>query len=387
MALAVLLGGCGGAAVFALSYKATGVSPMTAYHVGRLFGSLNNNPAIYQTGLHKTEGLIVCGFFGLVTLVLLAVGVSHNWRALGQSWNLVMTVLPVLFYLLVIPHANEIRDFCILGAPFVLLHAGTGLSRMLAWASGPAGSRRTAARVGFAAFVLLYVAPPYISMRDGPRTLTGRLYSPVFWRQWQGRTLGMIAQIRGLVDGVQPGQNVLVISSQFEPDRYLHLRLLQDGFRLQPALQGDGNCGSVETFSRDGRTVVSVRTENPYGMFHGAHTGDYLESMQIADSLHCVAAQLFDRTYFFSVGPSGEAYWPSLLGEDLSIPRHFALPILHRATYGFFRSTPLSPMEVNRLDSAARESEESLRAAAPVGANSSQDFHAHVGTHFWSPAR
>ncbi len=203
----------------------TGVSLLQTYQVSHLFSEVNNNPTIYQTGLAKTRELIFFGFFGLVTLPLLVIESWTNYRTHSTRWNIAMTLVPVLFYFALIPHANEIRDFCIMGSPFVLLQAATGLQRLLAVAEAPASPYRWIAISVFGIFVLLFVAPPYLSMRDGPRALTGRIYSPIFWRQWQGRTIGMKGKIHGLVNQVVPGQRILVISSQFEPDRYLHLRL------------------------------------------------------------------------------------------------------------------------------------------------------------------
>ncbi len=382
MGLACLYAAAGAMVIFAISYAVTSVSLLTAFHVGQLFSRINNNPAIYQTGLAKTRELIFFGFFGLVTLPLLAIGAWENFKLRPRRWNVVMTLLPVLFYAAVIPHANEIRDFCIMGAPFVLLQAGTGLRRLLASAEGPAGARRWGALLVFAAFALVFIAPPYLSMRDGPRALTGRLYTPIFWRQWQGRTLGMIDQIHGLVNGVEPGQSMLVISSQFEPDRYLHLRLLQEGFQLDRAAGAGGDCQSIETFRKHGRVVTTIRTENPYGIFTGATMGNYLEALQIVDSLQCLRGVHFDRSYFFSIGQQGELYWPALGAAEVRIPARFPLPILHTASYGFFGSTPLSPADVERLDAAARQSLATLATASPL---TYADFHSRVGHRYWSP--
>ena len=373
----------GAAMVFAASQWATGISLLTAYRVGHLFSIINNNPAIYQTGLPKTMALIFFGFFGLIALPLIVLGAWRNWKLRGREWSLVMTLLPIVFYALVIPHANEIRDFCLMGAPFVVLQAGTGLEHLLRLAEGVAGPRRWGAWALLTAFALVFLAPPYLSMRDGPRALTGWLYAPVFWRQWQGRTLGMIGEIRGLVDDVQPGQSVLVISSQFEPDRYLHLRLLQDGFQIQSA--GAGGCRSLETFKRDGRTVVDLRTENPYGLIHGEHGGEYVEALQIVDALGCVAPGSFTRAYFFSIGQSGELYWPGLQGPERNIPERFPLPILHRASYGFFGDQRLSPGDLERLDAAAKASLASLAPQQMGSALDDRQFQALVQPKEWVP--
>ncbi len=378
-AIAFAVGGA--AVVFAISYKVAGVSLVQSYEVGRFFSVLNNNPAIYQTGLAKTRELIFFGFFGLISLPLIAAGAWENFKEKGRAWSVVMTLLPVLFYAVVIPHANEIRDFCIMGSPFVLLHAGTGLRLLVANIEGQ-GRRSWVGVASIAFFALVLFAPPYISMRDGPRVLIGRAYSPMFWRQWQGRTLGMIDQIHDLVDEVKPGESMLVISSQFEPDRYLHLRLLQEGFRIE-RVSGEASCQSIETFSRDGRTVVSVRTENPYGMFH--LSSNYLESLQIVDSLQCLGGRSFEQRYFFSIGQPEEPYWPGLSGRDVEIPTRFPLRILHKASYGFFGESPLSLEDLNRLKSLAASSVAAHTPESQAVVPDEPSFRRSVGHHYWTP--
>lgn len=382
IALAVSCAVAGAAVVFAVSYKVTGVSLVQSYEVGRFFSALNNNPAIYQTGLMKTQELIFFGFFGLITLPLLAIGAWENFKMHGRAWSVVLTVLPLLFYAAVIPHANEIRDFCIMGSPFVLLHAGTGLQCLTRGLRNREGTRKSWAVALAALFLLVLVAPPYISMRDGPRTLTGRLYAPVFWRQWQGRTLGMIDQIRSLVDGVEPGRPMLIISSQFEPERYLHLRLLQDGYALDSIADAPEKCRSIERFHLGAKVVVAVRTENPYGIVRGPDSGNRLESEQIADSLNCLREQKFGAEYFFSIGQSGEPYWPGLSGEEVPIPRRFLLPILHKATYGFFGEALLSAKDMARLESTASLVQGQREPGIEFG---SEEFRKAVGHRFWWP--
>ncbi len=383
--LGVVFALLGAAAVFAMSQWVTGVSLVQSYEVGRFFSAVNNNPTIYQTGLRKTEGLIFFGFFGLITLPLLGIGARLNSKRHRRSWSVVMTLLPVLFYAAVIPHANEIRDFCIMGAPFVVLHGATGVVWLVESAQGRGGVRKLWALALFVWFALVLLAPPYISMRDGPRALTGRLYTPIFWRQWQGRTLGMIDQIHALVDEVRPGQTMLAISSQFEPERYLHLRLLQEGFKIDQVPIGNAKCRSIERFQRDGRTVVSVRTENPYGIIPDGDNGHRLESEQVVDSLACLGAESFGQRYFFSIGESGKPYWRGLSGDEVEIPRHFPLRILHRASYGFFRSVPLTAQDVRKLNDAADGSLNAGHAAQQSMAFGGVAFEKLIDHRYWWP--
>ncbi len=383
MALALVLASAGAAAVL-LAASSHGISLATAWKVGRLFSTMNNNPEIYQTGLLKTRALIFFGFFGFITFPLLLVNAWRSWPQRGWEWGLVMTLLPSCFYLLVISRANEIRDFCLLAAPFVVLHGAGGFAWLRSHLCERRATHRRLAWALLAWFILVLFAPPYISMRDGPRTLIGRVYSPVFWRQWQGRTLTMLDQIRALTGKVQGTETMLVLTSQFEPERYLHLSLLQDGFTLAPVTLADPRCRSIEIFRDGTRTVIDVRTENPYGMVHGKAAGAEIGEMQLDASLQCLRSVPFTRAYFFSIGDSGDQYGPGLDGEERPIPAHFPLPILHRASYGFFRSTPLSLPDVTLLDAATQRS---LRQAEQDHHPSPDliDFFRHVQSRFWVP--
>ena len=382
MAFALVLAAVGAAAVL-YAASSHGLSLTTAWKVARLFSFMNNNPEIYQTGLLKTRALIFFGFFGLISLPLVILNAWRSWAQRGWEWGFVMTLLPACFYLLVISRANEIRDFCLLAAPFVVLHGACGWEWLRKSLLKQHSNRRWAAGTLLAFFALVLLAPPYISMRDGPRTLVGRAYSPVFWRQWQGRTTTMIHQIDTLIDNVQPTQTMLVLTSQFEPERYLHLSLLQDGFTLGKTSSSDSPCRSIEVFRKGTRAVFDLRTDNPYGLVHGASASTVIGEMQLDASLQCLRSISFTRAYFFSLGDSGKQYDPALHGEERPIPDHFFLPILHKASTGFFSSTPLSPTDVTLLDAASQRQVRQWQEGH--SSPDLTDFFHHVQPRFWVP--
>ena len=131
--------------------------------------------------------------------------------------------------------------------------------------------------------------------------------------------------------------------------------------------------------------MVSVRTENPYGLIPGEESGHRLESEQIVDSLACLGAESFRERHFFSIGQSGEAYWPGLGGEEVEIPRRFPLRILHRASYGFLGDIALSAADVARLDAAARESLARSGKVAGTPEFGDAGFARLVDHRFWRP--
>ncbi len=119
---------------------------------------------------------------------------------------------------------------------------------------------------------------------------------------------------------------------------------------------------------KDGRTVVSIRTENPYGMIAGTQMSDYLADLQVVTSPRCLRGQRFDRNYIFSIGRSGDIYSATLSGRETGIPEHFPFRILHTASYGFFGDTALPSADVERLGVVAQQSMAriALSSAEPV---------------------
>jgi hypothetical protein len=381
-ALAILYGLCGATVIFLLSAHFTGVSLPLAFRVGRSF-SAANGAAIYGAGLHRTA-LTALGFFGLITAVCLPIGVWENVRRKPVSWSIILALMPGLFYLVFLPKANEIRDFSLLAAPFVLLHGATGLRRLLEAARQSTGATVWAARAVLLFFLFVLFAPPAVISKDGPRTIVGRAYSPVFWRQWQARTSAAQHSLIDYVDSVHPGQHVLVVQSFYEPDRYLHLALLQKGFQILPA-SGEAGCSSIETYARQGTMVVNLRTEDPYGIVGGGAIDQELAAMQFLSSLQCLRGQPFGRITHTQWGLFGFRLWPDDIGDLIPVPSP-AWPIkaLHGTSFPQLRISEWSPADLSRAEASASDmlAHQNVKISSVP---SSSAFHEKMQNRLWKP--
>lgn len=353
IAKAVLYAGLGAAVIFVLNRWATGVGLPLALNVGRTFSAANASD-LYAPGLRRTADIAV-GFFGLITLPCILVGLWENARRHPVRWSMVMGLLPGLFYLAFLPKANEIRDFMLLGVPFVVLHGATGLRRILqAAAAGPAPST-WAARLVLLFFALVASGPPWVISKDGPRTMMGRVYAPVFWWQWQARNAQAQLRIDQFVSSLRPGSRVLALESFFEPDRYLHLALLQRGFQIAP-VQDPTHCGSVEVYTNGAATVVNLRSEVPYGLINAGRTDDQVAAMQMLASFQCIKGQRFDRIEHLAWGGVGYSFGPDQVTSHITVPApNFPVPAFRRVTYPELQIVDWSAGDLSRAQSQATQ--------------------------------
>ena len=145
IALALLCGLAAAVAVFFVSYKLTGVSLFQAIRVGRFFSAVNSS-GMYNGNLRRSTALAI-GFFGLITIPCVVIGAWGNFREHTRRWSFVMILVPALYYMAAFHKANEIRDFYLLGTPYVLLHGSRGLRRLVALSRFRTGLDARLARV------------------------------------------------------------------------------------------------------------------------------------------------------------------------------------------------------------------------------------------------
>lgn len=385
IAVAVLLGAVGASAVFLLNWRFTGISLLQAIQVGRFFSAVNAN-GVYSSGFKRTV-IIALGFFGFLSLPFLAAGVWSNLKLRAARWSLVMTLVPTIFYLVVLPKANEIRDFCLLGAPYVVLHGGTGLRLLVDSALGkrrlPVPLPTWAARLALLACACVFLSPPVLLRKDGPRPIAGRIWSPIFWRQWQDIRFDAVSRLHGLVDSVRPGERFLIINSHYEPDRTLHLLLLQAGYQLQPARQ-DGDCQSLETLTNGPTSFTLLRTESPYGMIASGKLDKEVSALQVTSSFSCLQGQSFDHQYYLLWG--GDSALPEQTVSEVRIPEpSFRFKVLHGAKFPSLRVIPLDPDAVVRLKAAAAQLERHPLEAGSYQLPSYQEFRQQMRDRYWTP--
>lgn len=299
-------------AVFAVVFALTG---LTLVDVLRVTGSFFPP----KVGI-AFRVLIAALFLGVPGLILLCIGVALNVRqhvfdSRDLRWSLVFLGCPALIGgLAVLRLSTEVRYIYPLLAPFCLMHIGRGLDCLLAALLTPGRTRRIGA-TATAALIVLLAIPPITFVRDGPQSAVGRVWMPLLWYRWQNSVAESLRQIDGIVMAAQAQSQTLVLSTHFNDDFFLKLRMLQSGFEVQPAEDVFTDCrGGFSVYAKPGHRVVHLRTDNQYGLVP-LKEEVVVRSVFIQRALQCAAAWQFDSAYLTFVGRDMRALNPPLNTE------------------------------------------------------------------------
>ncbi len=358
------------AAVFLMSWKVWHVSLLQSIAFGRWFGSFH----IERSSPWLTAIMVALGFFALPSALLLAAGVRHHAASRSRLWNLCLTVYPTLLYLVLMTKAIELRDFLLLGAPFLVLQGGDGLRSLPGLYRVSEPYRRLLLQVALTVCLLTLVAPPIVFVKDGPRTFSGRLWSTPMWWQWQRDTQDSLAACDRLIAQAGAGKPLLAISTHFNPDGYLHLRLIQQGFAVDPRSFGDLPGTLTERYVRGGRSVLHVRTQNPYAVPSSPPYSlpyDYVQHFQLKAALSQTKPTDYDQAFLLTWGKainfqrfiaSTAQFQRSAGPQEIILPADRDIPAWRQATYGSLRVIPLSPQDVQELEIFAAQQVEAAEA-------------------------
>ncbi len=297
LAMLGVLVGAGVLAAFAASYAMSGATVIEALQVGRYFDSIQA-----QFRHYSSMSAVFLLFFGLPNLVLLPLGAWQVLRGAELRRSLVLVGLPLLLLAYMGRSATQTRHFYPLLAPFVVMHGARGLAWIGA-ALATDGMRRRWAALWLAGTAAVWLAPPVLApVADGPRAVVGQVWSPLLWFRWQalvGRTLQSATELAELPD---PIHRIVVVTTSFDPDHFLRLRLWQHGWQPSPAAAAWPGCsGGFEAWRRGGQELDLVRTENPH--LSAREPGAYVEALQIHQAFRCPGLFQDVATYAFDIGP------------------------------------------------------------------------------------
>lgn len=243
-------------------------------------------------------------FIGLGTLPLLILGGWLNFRSLKNQHAyigmLTFIVYPVLLALIA-PKATEVRYIFPLLAPMVGLHVGRGLQWVYQqYISGDARKSRYVIGITVFAILVAVFPPTLLKMRDGPRALLGRLWSPVLWSHWQAsvdESMKRSARLAALLDDQH--LNIL-ISTHYNDEFYLRLRLIEAGFLPEATSKIYSGCNGFSVFKKGDSTVVHIRTDPQYKI--APISVSYNAALQISNTFACSAVQSFGNVYISTFG-------------------------------------------------------------------------------------
>lgn len=290
----------GGLLVFGAAFVSTGVLPTDSFPLAKVFA--------LRTSLAERILVAIC-FVGMPTLLLLLVGAEDRGAPpLGSNdarkWRVVFWLYPILiFFLAIATLASQARYVYPLLTPFIAIQAGAALERIAAglFRSDREGWRARAVAV---AIGLVLIAPPMLlTVRDGPRVATGRLWSPLLWSRWQAAQIRSMQRVRAVVDEIDAAPTTVVLSGHYNDEYFLKLRLLEDGYRPRPVAEVFPDCADgFAVYAKPGHVVADIRTDNQYGIVPWPI--HLVRAAQVRRALDCAALWRADKMIFTAAGAS-----------------------------------------------------------------------------------
>ncbi|KAA5602525.1 hypothetical protein [Blastochloris sulfoviridis] len=270
--VALLAAIAGGAIAWLGPLLLMGVTPLDILKVGKLTLQLWDRQVSYPRHIRE---LVV--FVGLPAGLLATLGVVALIR---QRAFLRLAFLLVPIVVINAAFAGSLwQSRALLGmAPFVVALTAIGLLQLVPqpgtgrvglWARGAAA----------AAIALMLLVPMKPAYDDGPHHLLGRIPGIVDWRDWQDGVAAEVAAIGDIAAANRPGLRV-IISDSWNPDRYLHVALIEAGYRAQRPAEIEPACVAIaESFERDGARVLHVRLFQGFVKYYPALIRERFETM------------------------------------------------------------------------------------------------------------
>jgi hypothetical protein len=308
-------------------------------------------------------------FFGFGTIPFLLVGAWLCFQRMKLEKELfgVLTfvVYPVLLALFT-PKATEMRYIFPLLAPMVALHAGTGLHWVYQKCLSATGKNLRYAR-GVAIFsVLVAVCPPaFLRIHDGPRVMFGRLWSPILWARWQDSVDETMARTKKLVNELDDQQTNILISTHYNDEFYLRLRLMEAGFLPMRASGNYPGCYGFSLLKKGASTVIHIRTDPQYRI--APIDLAYNAGLQLSAALSCESIRPYHSAYLTTFGENEDGISPKVYAisplsfngpltvkfGDLRVNFQPDNPHLRRS-YGMLDFRTLTPKEIMEMQLKAK---------------------------------
>jgi len=299
---------------FGVSAAVNGATLIDSLLIGRYFSYAR------QIGLDLKWNLFALAyFFGLITPLLMFTGLVRD-RQTGINMRrgldaAFFCVYPLLLCVFAIWTGREVRYVFPLLAPVVALHGGRGIEWLMEQARKPAAVRPTMLLTAVAAFtaLTLLVPPAVVSISDGPRMLVGRLWSPVLWWRWQVVVNESLSRIDALARDLDEEPAPLVITTSWNGEFFVHLRLLELGYGSSTAAAVFPGCVGFSVYSRGEHRILHLRLHNEFYLVPYDHTT--YGALAAARAADCPAVSAVSNTWITTYGSKGDKWIdPELIG-------------------------------------------------------------------------
>lgn len=286
-------------------YTSVGASPLDAVRAGEAAVELWARPIDPQAQCRS-----ILSFLGLPISVLGVIGLVGLHRERRRLMLLVG--VPLSVNLVLLGKVWETRQLLPL-TPFLATIATLGACRLISdWR---AGNRVPPGLVAMTIATILFAAPTGVYFSDGPRVLVGRVAAIGEWTAWQARVRDNFALIDRMIATAPRAGTLVIVTDYWDEDRYLHLRLVEQGFRadtLTPACRAVG-----QSMMRNGRRIVQVSPRLNFVANGDAVSGQVVRQFA-APCLRAVPAPVI------MIANADRVAWLDVPGNTAPVPRRQA---------------------------------------------------------------
>jgi hypothetical protein len=267
----------------------------------------------------RTSLFALVYFFGVVTPLLLAIGIASKQQEgiNARRWldSAFFIAYPLVVCLFALKTGREVRYLYPLLTPVIALHGGRGIEWLVQQIRTPRVQRQTLALIAVGGIIAatFFIPPAVISLADGPRTLVGRLWSPVLWWRWQQGVNESMTRVDGLVAQLDRDPAPLVLTSAWNDEFYVHSRLTLAGYVSTTAAQTFPGCDGFSVYTKGAHRILHLRLHNEFYLVPYPHTT--YGALAITRAATCPALGETTNTWVSTFGSKGEKWIdPDLLG-------------------------------------------------------------------------
>jgi len=296
--------------VLIIQYLLQGFSLLDAVVIGRKFATAMNS------GSWALWWWIRLLFFGAISFPLFILGIGIFFRNLNPKNNylsILTFVIYPLFLIIFAPKTTQIRYIFPLLSPLVALHVGAGLQWIYKHTVSDDGIQSKIAKGFIVAVIIISFLPPVaIQMMDGPRTITGRIWSPILWRHWQDSVNSSLVRTQGVMSNLDDHKTNMIISTHCNDEFFSRLTLIENGFIPEPAENRFPGCNGFSLFTKGDSTVIHVRTNPEYDVAPINTRNN--AALQISTAFKCQSIQPINKVYLSAVANSIIRISPEIYG-------------------------------------------------------------------------
>ena len=257
-------------------------------------------------------------FIGLSSIPLLIIGLfisSRKFQAQHSHIGLLTFIYYPILLTVFAPKATEVRYIFPILSPMIALHVGTGMQ----WIYQQFILANKSNQYKYAWVIVIFIfsvnvfPPTQIRMSDGPRLLLGRLWSPIYWIRWQHSVDESKNRSENLVSKLDNQQKNILISTHYNDEFYMRLRLIEAGFIPMPRSFNYPGCNGFSLLQKGRSTIAHIRTDPQYRI--APISTSYNAALQISSSFNCKELQAFNKTFISTFGDNQNSMPTDIYGN------------------------------------------------------------------------